>query len=84
MSGKKCFPKKRTCQINMTGCSKESVVSTEVLFHFQCVDCAFWWTIGDAHVSGTDVFACPRCGVIHSFDLHKTAKEALKKLNKGE
>lgn len=49
-------------------------VSKEILYHFKCIFCKKWWTIGDAHVGGdgssgsavnavqNQVWYCPWCG----------------------
>ncbi len=47
---------------------KKGQVSKEVLFHFQCLDCVKWWSIGDADENKTD-WLCPWCGEQQEFDL---------------
>lgn len=40
--------------------------SLERLFHFRCVCCSRWWSIGDAPETKEDGWYCPWCGHHHA------------------
>jgi len=42
---------------------KKSVMSTEILSHFNCILCDGWWSIGDAFLGNRMEWFCPWCGV---------------------
>lgn len=40
-------------------------VSKEILFHFECLKCKKWWSIGDAPPKKKEWY-CPWCGYKNS------------------
>ncbi len=42
-------------------------MSTEILSHFNCIECDGWWSIGDAFLGNRMEWFCPWCGVKNFF-----------------
>jgi len=45
-----------------------SLMSVEILSHFQCKDCQGWWSIGDAVLEDKTDWFCPWCGIKNIFE----------------
>ncbi len=47
---------------------KNGLVSLEKLYHFNCLICKKWWTVGGAPISKKNWF-CPWCGIENFYTL---------------
>ena len=46
----------------------KSMMSIEMLSHFNCNECNGWWSIGDAILEDRSEWFCPWCGVKNTFE----------------
>ena len=49
----------------MTKDSPTLFVTMERLYHFKCMMCSKWWSVGDAEID-VERWFCPSCGFIHT------------------